>query len=99
MIYAPPYLMRRVGAEGEVGRTLASSPAITPVAHKTVNTGKQTTVHHYYYRATQDQEGNTIQRTTASHLPSRVVTNKLSGASVTHDDVARLRWFKLFRYR
>src|SRR4051812_25501163 len=98
MIYAPPYLIRR-RAEGEVDRTLASSPTVTPVAHKTVNTGKQTTVHHYYYGATQDQEGNTIQRTTASHLPSRAVTNKLSGASVTHDDVACLRWFKLFSYR
>src|SRR4051812_43802796 len=59
MIYSPPYLMRRVGAEGEVGRTLASSPTLTPIAHKAVNTGKQTTVHHYYYGATQDQEGIT----------------------------------------
>src|SRR3954469_411740 len=78
MIYAPPYLIRR-RAEGEVGRTLASSPTVTPIAHKAVNTGKQTTVHHYYYGAPQDQEGNTIQRTTASHLPSRAVTNRLSG--------------------
>src|SRR3954468_16786438 len=57
MIYAPPYLIRRVGAEGEVGRTLASSPTVTPVARKTVNTGKQTMVHHYYYGASPDQEG------------------------------------------
>src|SRR3954463_2606728 len=88
MIYAPPYLMRRVGAEGGVGRTLATSQTVNPRAHKATNTGKQTTVHHYYYGAPQDQEGHTIQRTTASHLPSRAVT----GASVTHDDVARLRW-------
>src|SRR3954451_2570253 len=43
MIYAPPYLMRRVGAEGEVGRTLATSQTVTPRAHKATNTGKQTT--------------------------------------------------------
>src|SRR4051812_28110134 len=98
MIYAPPFLIRR-RAEGEVDRTLATSPTVTPRAQKATNTGKQTTVHHYYYGAPQDQGGNTIQRTTTSHLPSRAVTNKLSGASVTHDDVARLRWFKLFRYR
>src|SRR3954471_8203093 len=83
MIYAPPYLIGR-RAEGEVDRTLATSPTVTPIAQDG-NTGKQTTVHHYYYGAPQDQEGNTIQRTTASHLPSRAVTNKLSGASVTHD--------------
>src|SRR3954468_18544086 len=42
MIYAPPYLIRR-RAEGEVDRTLAMSPTVTPGAHKATNTGKQTT--------------------------------------------------------
>src|SRR3954464_10856820 len=70
MIYAPPYLIRR------------SVPKVTSIArshrlrrqpreHKTTNTGKQATVHHYYYGEPQDQEDYTIQRTTASHLPSR----------------------------
>src|SRR4051812_45624967 len=58
MIYAPPYLIRR-RAEGEVDRTLASSPTVTPIAHKTTNTRRQATAHHYYYGATHDQEGNT----------------------------------------
>ena len=46
MIYAPPYLLRRFGAEGVVDRMLATSPKLTPVAHKTVNTGKQSTIKH-----------------------------------------------------
>src|SRR3954467_10711988 len=76
MIYAPPYLIRRVGAEGEVGRSRTRNVSDdNPIALKTINTGKQTTVHHYYYGAPQDQEGNTLQRTTASHLPSGAVTN------------------------
>src|SRR3954465_2949405 len=61
MIYAPPYLIRRVGAEGEVDRTLASSPTVTPRAHMTASTGKQatskhsiTTEHHTIKKATQD---------------------------------------------
>src|SRR3954463_3316181 len=93
MIYAPPYLIRRpVPKVKSIDNELATSPTATPVAHKTTNTGKQATVAHYYYEATKDHEDNTIQRTTTSHLPSRAVTNKLSGASVTHDDVARLQW-------
>src|SRR3954467_2599422 len=85
MIYAPPYLMRGVGAEGEVGRTLATSPTITRLHARRQTLESKQRLHHYYYGAPQDQEGNTIQRTMASHLPSRAVTNRLSGASVTHD--------------
>ena len=88
MIYAPPYLIRR-SVEGEVDRTLASSPTVTPRAQKTANTGKQATVAHYYYGANtskHQQEGNTRHRTKASHLPSRTVTNRLSGVPVTHDE-------------
>ena len=59
MIYAPPYLMRRIGAEGEVDRTLASSLKVTLKGHKTANTGKQATVAHYYYGASHDQDSNT----------------------------------------
>ena len=46
------------GAEGEVDRTLASSPTVTPVAHKTINTVKQATVAHYYYGAPHDQKAS-----------------------------------------
>ena len=48
-----------MGAEGVVDRTLATSPKVTPVAHKTVNTGKQamskhsiTMEHHTIKKAT-----------------------------------------------
>ena len=46
------------GYEGVVDRTLASSPKVTPEAHKTVNTGKQATVAHYYYGAPHDQKAS-----------------------------------------
>src|SRR3954471_2720441 len=63
MIYAPPYLIRRsvpkVKKVKSIVHELATSPTITPEAHKTANTEKQATVHHYYYGATQHQEGIT----------------------------------------
>ena len=89
----PPLPDKKIGAEGVVDRTLASAPKVTPKAHKTANTGKQATVAHYYYGANtskHQQEGNTIQCTTAAHLPSRAVTNRLSGALVTHDEYRTL---------
>src|SRR4051812_2077971 len=62
MIYAPPYLIRRpVPKVKSIDHELATSPTVTPVAHKETNNGKQAMAHHYYQRATQDQEGNTIQ--------------------------------------
>src|ERR1041384_8298438 len=59
MIYAPPYLLRR-RSEGDVdrSRTRNVSERSRGSTHEG-NTGKQSTVHHYYYGATQDQEGNT----------------------------------------
>ena len=59
MIYAPPYLIRR-RAEGEVdrSRTRNVSECSRGSTHEG-NTRKQSMVHHYYYGATQDQEGNT----------------------------------------
>ena len=93
--------MRRIGAEGEVDCTLASSPKGTRGSTQEGNTGKQETVAHYYYEAIMgkhQREGNMRQRTTASHLPSRAVTSRLSGVLVTHDDTACLYWFKLFSY-
>src|SRR3954471_2008920 len=58
MIYAPPYLIRR-RSEGDVDRSRTRNVSDdNPGAHKTANTRKQSTVHHYYYGASQDQEGN-----------------------------------------
>ena len=94
MIYAPLYLIRRIGAEGEVDRTLASSPKVTPIAHKTANTRKQATVAHYYYGATQQQGRQHTTRQHGTELSSRTVTSSLSGALVTHDEY---RTFKLVR--
>src|ERR1043165_4922104 len=61
MIYAPPLPYKKIGAEGEVDRTLASSPTVTPRAHKAVNTRKQstskhsiTTEHHTIKKASHD---------------------------------------------
>src|SRR4051812_17298843 len=59
MIYAPPYLIRR-RSEGDVDRSRTRNVSDdNPGAHKTANTGKQETMHHYYYGASHDQEGNT----------------------------------------
>src|ERR1041384_8203352 len=72
MINAPPYLIRR-RSEGEVDRMLARSPTITPVAHKTANTGKQSTVAHYYYGASHDQRQH-IARQRDTDLSSSTAT-------------------------
>src|SRR3954462_7165866 len=66
-------------------------------AHKTVNTGKQSTSKHLLLRSKHEQASTRRQHET-SHLPSRAVTNMLSGVLVTHDDTARFRWLKLFSY-
>ena len=42
-----------------IDHELATSPKVPAEAHTKGNTGKQSTVHHYYYGATQDQEGIT----------------------------------------
>ena len=77
---------KKIGAEGEVDRTLASSPMVTPVAHKTANTRKQSMVAHYYYGASHDQRRQHMTRQRDTDLSSRTVTNSLSGVSVTHDE-------------
>src|SRR3954467_8868721 len=82
MIYAPPYLIRRsVPKVKSIDHELATSPTITPRAHKTVNTGKQTTMHHYYYGATRQQGRQHTTRQRGAELSSIAVTNSLSGAS------------------
>src|SRR3954469_11892448 len=49
MIYAPPYLIRRsVPKVKSIDHELATSPNVAAEAHKKENTGKQSTVHHYY---------------------------------------------------
>ena len=57
IIYAPPYLIRR--SVPKVKSIARSHSDDNPGAHKTANTGKQATVAHYYYGATQHQEGIT----------------------------------------
>src|ERR1044072_4132169 len=59
MIYAPPYLIGR-RSEGDVDRSQTRNVSDdNPRAHKTANTGKQSTVHHYYYGATQSSNEQT----------------------------------------
>ena len=41
-----------------IDHELATSPMITPRAHKTTNTRKKTTVSHYYYGAPHDQKAS-----------------------------------------
>src|SRR3954465_5496757 len=101
MIYAPPYLMRRrnrMCSRSHARVVSEDNPESTQDGKHWKAINEQAL---YYYEAitsNHQQEGNTRHRTSASHLPSRAVTNRLSGASVTHDDTARLYWFKLFRY-
>src|ERR1043165_7081444 len=59
MIYAPPYLIRRSVPKVKSIARSHHHPMVTPRAHKTANPGRQATVHHYYYGASHDQEGNT----------------------------------------
>ena len=86
MIYAPPYLIiiyARIISDG--------NPKSTQDGKHWKASNEQA---FYYYEANtskHQQEGNTIQRTAASHLPSRMVTNKLSGVSVTHDEYRTFR--------
>src|SRR3954471_24312326 len=93
MIYAPPYLIRR-RSEGDVDRSRTHNVSDdNPGAHKTATLESK-------QRSTSRSKDNTTQRTTASHLPSRAVTNRLSGASVTHDEYRTFTVvFKLFNYR
>ena len=88
MIYAPPYLIRR-RAEGEVDRTLVVSdgnPESTQDGKHWKAINEQVLYYYEAYTSKHQQEGNTRHRTTTSHLPSRTVANRLSGASVTHDE-------------
>src|SRR3954469_16277332 len=89
MIYAPPYLIRRQKLKVKsIARSHVSDDNPESTRRQTLESKQR--LHHYYYGAPQDQEGHTIQRTTTSHLPSRGVTNSLSGASVTHDEYRTL---------
>ena len=97
MIYAPPYLMKN----RRLGRSQA--PIVSESnrgSTQEVNTRKCIRgANIYYYEAItskHQQEDNTRQRTTTSHLSLRAATNRLSGVTVTHDDTAHLEWFKLF---
>ena len=82
----------KIGAEGEVDRVLASSPTVTPRAHKTTNTGKKAMVHHYYYGETQDQDGNTRHRNAIRIYRRERLLTSLGGVSATHDEYRTLRY-------
>src|SRR4051812_39274726 len=98
MIYAPPYLLRRSVPKV---KSIARSHRLQRVpagAHKKVNTGKQpTNKHSITTRQTSkpQQEGNTRHHTTTPHLPSRTVTNRLSGVFVSHNEYCTLWWFQV----
>ena len=85
-------------AEGEDDRK-ASPPRVSAGAHKTKDTEKQSTEIHLSLRSntniTRRKHGT---RHYDTDLPSRAVTNRLSGVPVTHDDTSRLTRFKLFSY-
>src|SRR3954467_5098587 len=55
MIYAPPYLMRRRCRRCRRSFTNSHVFERSRGSTQEINTGKQSTVHQYYYRATQDQ--------------------------------------------
>src|SRR3954469_8868577 len=96
-MYSPCLLNSRVPKV----KWIASSHRLREVpaeAHKTVNTGKQSTSKHLLLRGKHEQASTRRQHGT-SHLPSRAVTNRLSGVLVTHDDTAHLERFKLYSYR
>src|ERR1041385_2440678 len=96
-MYSPCLLISRVPKVYLIARShrLREVPA---EAHKTTNTGKQSTSKHLLLRGKHEKASTRRQHET-SHLPSRAVANNLSGVLVTHDDTAHLQWFKLFSYR
>src|SRR3954467_5994028 len=101
MIYASPYQMRswcQKCSRSHARNVSEGNPESTQDGKHWKAINEQAL---YYYEAIttkHQQEDSTRLRTTISHLPSRAVTNRLSGASVTHDDTTRLERFKLFSY-
>src|SRR3954466_13513472 len=98
MIYAPPYLIRR-RVEGEVDRTLASSPTVPGSTqdgkHWKANNGAPLLLRS---NTRSRRQHNTTHYGIAPTVESG--TNKLSGASVTHDEYRPFTVvFKLFSYR
>src|SRR3954467_7793246 len=78
MIYAPPYLIRR-RAEGEVDRSRTRN--VSDDNPRSTQDGKHWKAGNgapLLLRSTSRSKDNTTQRTTASHLPPRAVTNRLS---------------------
>ena len=85
------------GSEGVVDRKLATSPRGTRGSTEEGNTGKQSMRKHLLLRSKHEQ-ASTRRKHETSHVPSKAVTNRLSGVLVTHDDPAHLQGFKLFNY-
>ena len=73
-----------------IDRKLALSPRVTAGAHKKETLEKQSTNMHLLLRSNTRSKRQHKARQRGTDLPSRAVTNKLSGVSVTHDDAARL---------
>src|SRR4051812_40248984 len=99
MIYAPPYLIRR-RSEGDVDRSRARN--VSERSRGSTHEGKHWESINGAPLLLQSNTRSRRQHTTRQRdtdLSSRLVTNDLSGVLVTHDDTARLRWFKLFSYR
>src|ERR1041385_7757161 len=95
-MYSPCLLISRVPKM----LLIASSHRLREVpaeAHKTINTGKPSASKHLLLRSKHEQ-ASTRRQHEISHLPSRAVSNRLSGVLVTHDDTAHLERFKLFSY-
>src|SRR3954471_21031415 len=87
MIYAPPYLIRRtVPKVTSIDHELATSPTITREHTRRQILESKQRASTILLRGTHEQAPTRRQHdTTASHLPSRTVTIRLSGASVPHD--------------
>ena len=81
---------KKIGAEGEVDRTLASSPTVTPRHTRRQPLEIKQRASTLLLRSTTRSRRHHTTRQRDTGLSSRTVTNRLSGVLVTHDDTTRL---------
>ena len=98
MIYAPPCLEMTV-AEGVDDRKASPLRESAGAHEKEILESNQRRCIYYYEASTRITGRQHETRHYDTDLPSRAVTNRLSGVPVTHDDTARLQWLKLFCYQ